>query len=79
MGELGVIVAQLFPPSPGDAPREIFCALLETVAMAFLGTLLAAMISVPLAFLAAKNTFPFRLPRFRRPAPDAIACAASIS
>ena len=64
MHELGVILVQLFPPSPGDDPREIFRALLETVAMAFLGTLLAAIISIPLAFLAAKNTFPFRLPRF---------------
>jgi phosphonate transport system permease protein len=62
--ELGAIIVQLFPPSPGDEPREIFWALLETVAMAFLGTLLAAVISLPLAFLAAKNTFPFRLPRF---------------
>lgn len=64
MRELGVIVAQLFPPSPGDAPREIFSALLETLAMAFLGTILAAIVSTPLAFLAAKNTFPFLLPRF---------------
>jgi phosphonate transport system permease protein len=62
--ELGIIVAQLFPPSPGDDPGEIYWALLETVAMAFLGTFLAAVISVPLAFLAAKNTFPFRIPRF---------------
>jgi phosphonate transport system permease protein len=64
MHELGILVVQLFPPSPGDEPREIFWALLETVAMAFLGTLLAAFVSIPLAFLAAKNTFPFRLPRF---------------
>jgi phosphonate transport system permease protein len=62
--ELGVIVAQMFPPSPGEEPRDIFWALLETVAMAFLGTVLAAIVSLPLAFLAAKNTFPFRLPRF---------------
>lgn len=64
LGELGAIVAHMFPPLPGDDPREIFRAMLETVAMAFLGTLLAAFISVPLAFLAAKNSFPFRLPRF---------------
>jgi phosphonate transport system permease protein len=64
MGELGAIVAHLFPPMPGEHPREIFWALLETVAMAFLGTLLAAILSVPLAFLAAKNSFPFRAPRF---------------
>jgi phosphonate transport system permease protein len=64
MGELTAIVAHMFPPMPGDDPREIFHAMLETVAMAFLGTLLAAVISVPLAFLAARNTFPYRLPRF---------------
>ena len=64
IGELGLIVRQLFPPAIGDAPGEIFLALLETVAMAFLGTLLAAIVSIPIAFLAAKNTFPFWLPRF---------------
>jgi phosphonate transport system permease protein len=63
-GDLGVIVRQLFPPAIGDAPGEILWALLETVAMAFLGTFLAAIVSVPIAFLAAKNTFRFRLPRF---------------
>jgi phosphonate transport system permease protein len=64
LGELGLVVRQLFPPSIGDAPGEIFRALLETLAMAFLGTFLAAAVAVPLAFLAAKNTFPFWLPRF---------------
>jgi phosphonate transport system permease protein len=64
LGHLGDIVVHLFPPMPGDQPREILWALLETVAMAFLGTFLAATLSVPLAFLAAKNSFPFRLPRF---------------
>lgn len=64
IADLGVILRQLFPPSTGDEPREIFLALLETVAMAFLGTVLAAVVAVPIAFFAAKNTFPFRLPRF---------------
>ena len=63
-GDLGLIVVHLFPPSPGEEPMEIFASLLETVAMAFLGTLLAAIVAVPLSFLAAKNTFPFWLPRF---------------
>jgi phosphonate transport system permease protein len=67
LGDLGLIVGHMFPPSPGDAPAEIFLALLETIAMAFLGTLLAAIVAVPLAFLAAKNTFPFWLPRFAVP------------
>jgi phosphonate transport system permease protein len=64
VGDLGLIVVQLFPPSPGEAPVEILASLLETIAMAFLGTLLAAILAVPLSFLAAKNTFPFWLPRF---------------
>ena len=32
MGELGAIVLHLFPPMPGEHPREIFWALLETIA-----------------------------------------------
>ncbi len=64
LGELGVIVAQLFPPATGEHPKEIFAALLETLAMAFLGTTFAAIMAFPLAFLAAKNTFPFGLARF---------------
>jgi phosphonate transport system permease protein len=64
MHELGVILGQLFPPTPGEHPQEILLALLETVAMAFLGTIMAAIISIPLAFLAARNTFRFVVPRF---------------
>jgi phosphonate transport system permease protein len=64
LGETGLIVRQLFPPAIGDAPGEIFYALLETLAMAFLGTFLAAAVAMPISFLAAKNTFPFWLPRF---------------
>lgn len=62
--DLGLILGHLFPPSPGDAPAELLYALLETVAMAFIGTILAATIATPIAFLAARNTFPFWLPRF---------------
>jgi phosphonate transport system permease protein len=64
LGDLGIIVRQMFPPTSGGAAGEILFALLETIAMAFLGTVLAAIIAVPIAFLAAKNTFRFRLPRF---------------
>lgn len=64
LGELGMIVSQLFPPLPGSDPRDIVWALGETIAMAFLGTLFAAIVAVPLSFLAAKNTFPIALARF---------------
>ncbi|HEV3326517.1 MAG TPA: phosphonate ABC transporter, permease protein PhnE [Puia sp.] len=40
--------------------RTIFMALLETLSMAFLGTLVGGSIAVTLAFLAAANTMPFR-------------------
>lgn len=62
--QLGVVVRNMVPPRIGDAPEEILWALAETVAMAFLGTLIGAIIAVPLAFMAARNTMPLWLPRF---------------
>ena len=64
LDQLGIVVREMFPPSAGATPGEIIWALLETLAMAFLGTLLASIVAVPLSFLAARNTFPLRLPRF---------------
>jgi phosphonate transport system permease protein len=51
--------------SPPNLPllwtdRTIFMALLETLSMAFLGTLVGGSMAVVLAFLAAANTMPFR-------------------
>jgi len=43
---------------------DVFVALLETVIMAFLGTALAAMFGLPLAFLAARNFNPIGVSRF---------------
>jgi phosphonate transport system permease protein len=43
---------------------DVAGALFETVLMAFLGTMGAAMVSLPLAFLAASNFTPFRTVRF---------------
>ena len=42
----------------------ILGALAETVAMSFLGTLLASVVALPLGFLAARNVLPNRLVRF---------------
>ncbi|MEO8529610.1 MAG: phosphonate ABC transporter, permease protein PhnE [Deltaproteobacteria bacterium] len=42
----------------------VFGAIFETILMAFLGTMGAAMIALPLAFLAASNFTPFRVVRF---------------
>ena len=50
-----VVVAQLFPPK-GFENLPLFVKVMgETVAMAFLGTLLGAMLAFPLSFFASKN------------------------
>ena len=50
-----VVVAQLFPPT-GWASLPMFLKVMgETIAMAFLGTLLGAAFAFPLSFLASKN------------------------
>jgi phosphonate transport system permease protein len=43
---------------------DVFAAMLETVLMAFLGTMTAALIALPLSFMAASNMMPLKLPRF---------------
>jgi len=55
LGNLGVIVGLMIPPQPGEHWDEIAKALAETVAMAFLGTFVAAVLAVPLGFLGAGN------------------------
>ena len=50
-----VILRQMVPPSPGEQWADILHGLAESVAMAFLGTFLAACIAVPLGFLGARN------------------------
>jgi phosphonate transport system permease protein len=65
VANLGSFVGLMFPPSWGDnsnLPRY-FHALGETVAIAFLGTLLAAIIAFPFGFLAARNTTVSRVLR----------------
>ncbi len=67
--KLGLLVGLMVPPLPGDGFWDFSYAMLETLAMAFLGTLIAAVLAVPLGFLGAKNIVPnwlfhFTLRRF---------------
>ncbi|MBU8541542.1 phosphonate ABC transporter, permease protein PhnE [Falsiroseomonas tokyonensis] len=62
--KLGWLVALMWPPSPGGALRDLLGALAETLAMAFLGTLLAALVALPLSFLGAGNVVANTLARF---------------
>ena len=61
---LGVILGLMFPPSPGALLHLYLKGLAETLAIAFLGTLLAAVLSFPLAFIAAKNVVGQRIVHF---------------
>jgi phosphonate transport system permease protein len=56
----------MLPPDPGDWAHvyTFGSALLETVAIAFAGTLAAAVLAVPLALLAARNVTLSRIVRF---------------
>ena len=58
IANLGNFVVLMFPPSWGDQQSLLryLHALGETVAIAFLGTMLAAIIAFPLGFIAARNT-----------------------
>ena len=56
MGKFGsVVVAQLFPPTGWEHLPLFIKVIGETIAMAFLGTLLGALLAFPLSFLASKN------------------------
>lgn len=56
--DLGIIARQMFPPTHKGFWPEYLAALLETLAIAFLGTILASLISIPLGFLGARNVVP---------------------
>ena len=60
------IVGLMLPPDPGSwaHARTFTMALLETVAIAFLGTLSAAILALPVALLAARNVTAARVVRF---------------
>lgn len=56
--DLWIIGSQMWPPTHKGFWREYLAALMETLAIAFLGTLLASLISIPLGFLGARNVVP---------------------
>lgn len=61
--QLGQFVVLMFPPTPGRFFWLFLHALGETVAIAFLGTMGAALLAVPFSFLAARNVMPVALVR----------------
>lgn len=65
-GELGAMVLRMLPPNPGSwaLTGSYVHAMAETLAIALLGTLMAAIVAFPLGFLAARNTTINRLVQF---------------
>ncbi len=65
-GQLGWIIALMLPPSADswDRAQLYFGALLQTLSIAFLGTSLAAVLAIPLGFLAAGNVVGNRVLHF---------------
>jgi phosphonate transport system permease protein len=61
---LGTIIRLMIPPSPGELWVDILEGIAESVAMAFLGTFIAALIAVPLGFLGAGNVVTNALAHF---------------
>jgi phosphonate transport system permease protein len=64
--ELGRIATLMLPPEYGTTSRLVMWthALFETLAIAFLGTLLAAIVAFPIGFLVARNVMPAWIFRF---------------
>ncbi len=58
LNKLGLLVRLMLPPHPGDGLWDYVRAMAETLGMAFLGTVVAAVLAVPLGFLGAKNVMP---------------------
>ncbi len=61
---LFVILRLMVPPSPGELWMDIMKGMAESVAMAFLGTFMAALVAIPLGFLGARNIITVTLLRF---------------
>jgi len=61
---LATIVRLMIPPSPGELWVDILKGMAESVAMAFLGTFMAALVAIPLGFLGARNIVTSVLLRF---------------
>lgn len=64
LARLGGVAAMMMPPASGGQIWTYVKAIAETVAMAFIGTLVASLLAIPLGFIGAKNTMPLWPVRF---------------
>ena len=64
LSSLAKFIALMFPPSTGGHLNLLLKAMGETLAIAFLGTLIATVLAFPISFFAASNTTPHPVIRF---------------
>jgi phosphonate transport system permease protein len=64
LASLAKFVALMFPPSSGGHLNLLLRVMAETLAIAFLGTLIATFAAFPISFLAARNTTPHPVVHF---------------
>lgn len=59
-GRLGIMFAQMFPPTGFNQFADYSHAIGETLAMALIGSLIGGVVALPFAFMASKNMMPIR-------------------
>lgn len=62
--QMGDLLSRMWPPDAAYYPRSVHAALIETLHIASLGTLLSMLMAVPLALLVASNLTHNRLVNF---------------
>lgn len=62
--QLGWITLMMFPPDPGSSLPTYLAAMGETLSIALLGTVLAAVFALPVSLLVARNIVPSAIFRF---------------
>ena len=64
VGKLGMFLAAMWPPSDGGQPARLLYVVLQTLAMAVIGTAVATVMAVPIGLAAARNLVPHPLIHF---------------
>ncbi|MEP6996362.1 MAG: phosphonate ABC transporter, permease protein PhnE [Betaproteobacteria bacterium] len=57
--QVGDLLTRMWPPDTAYYPRGVHAALMETIHIASLGTLLAVLLALPVGLLAAHNICPY--------------------
>ncbi len=58
VAKLGTFLSAMWPPSDGGQPGKLAYVILQTLAMAVIGTAVATLLAVPIGMLAARNLVP---------------------